>query len=197
MSFKRNSDIHFERFGQTFTYDSIALYQEEGNLVTLDSLEKLPPSVLLQTVLNISQMIELQQDIKAFSEGGLDIDAAVENGEEVLAMQFQDIRKVLDDLAFTQQFSKDDLTKMLDYVYGTGKPKPFTEGLSSVLFASALAFQRELLYSAMESRKMSLEEASGIIRKLPYGGTFLLEGEPTLNELSQFLLKLKTKLKRT
>lgn len=186
LSFKRNSDIHFERFGQTFTYDSIALYQEDGNLVTLESLEKLPPSVLIQTVLNISQMIESRQDIKAFSEGGLDIDAAVENGEEVLAMQFQDIRKVLGDLAFTQQFSKENLIKILDYVYETEKPKPFTEGLSSVLFTSALACQRELLYSAMESRKMSLEEVSGVIRKLPYGGTFLLDGEPTASELSQF-----------
>jgi hypothetical protein len=186
LSFQRNSDIQFERFEQTFAYDSIALYQKDGNLVTLESLEKLPPSVLLQTVLNISQMIESQQDIKAFSEGRLDIDAAVENSEAVLAMQFQDIRKVLGDLAFAQQFSKEDLTKMLDYVYETGKSKPFTEELSSVLFTTALACQRELLYSAMESRKMSLEEASGIIRKLPYGGTFLLDGEPTTNELSQF-----------
>lgn len=186
LSFQRNSDIRFEKFGQTFTYDSIALYQEDGNLVTLESFKKLPPSVLLQTVLNISQMIDSQQDIKAFSEGGLDIDAAVENSEEVLAIQFQDIKKVLGDLSFTQQFSKEDLTKMLDYVYETGKFKPFTEGLSFVLFTSALACQRELLYSAMESRKMRLKEASEVIRRLPYGGIFLLSGEPSTNELSQF-----------
>lgn len=184
---EKRAAVPIKRWGQTFNYDSYAVFQD-GQLADTDYWEKLPASDLVQAVMQVSLLVEQNSGIKSFSDGNLNADKAT-GGEEALGFQYLDILTAIGNAAFSHRFTVDDVSKILDYVYSTGKVKPFIGGLTSEVFGAVLFSQRDVLYSALEARKRSLGEANTTIDKLSYGGIFLLDAEPTAAELCQSFIQ--------
>lgn len=183
LTLEKRTSIPIKRREQAYNFDSYAVFRD-GQLVDRGYLDKLSAPELVQTVMEVSTIIEQKPEIKAFTDGKLNTDKA--KGEEALAYQYLDILDALSNAARANHFSVDDLRKILDYVYDTEKVKPFMEGLTSEVFGAVLYWQKDVLYSALETRKRSLADANSTIDKLPYGGIFLVDGEPTLADLSQY-----------
>jgi len=182
LTVEKKAAVPITRWGQTFNYDSYAIFHD-GQLADADYWEKLPSSDLVRKVTQASSVIEQNPDIKAFSEGSLNADNA--KGEEALGYQYLDILDAISHAAQSHRLSVDDVGEILDYVYDAEKIKPFMGGLTSEVFGAVLTFQRDVLYSALQKRGRSLANANAAIDKLPYGGIFLLDKEPTASELSK------------
>jgi len=183
-SLERKQGISLEKFGRITKYDSFAMLHE-GQVVDEGHWKTLASSKLVTEILDISQAIEQNPEVKTFADGHLDVDVATKSGEEVLGFQYLDMLKAVDDAVFAGQLTIEDIGKLLDYVYSGTKPKPFVGELTGVIFNAVLSTQREDLYKALASRRQNLAEASMKIDKLHYGGIFLLDREPTAAELSQ------------
>lgn len=164
-------------------YENSFAVHENGRLINDEFWASLTSSELIDSAIEISRLIEGTEDIKAFATGSLDFDSV--KGEEVLAHQYQNMLRALKELIFARRLTEEDVGKILDYVYDTDTIKPFLEAMTSVIFNVILAPQRDILYSAMATRKKSLAEATDIIDKFYYGGFIMLESEPQVGEVAE------------
>ncbi len=183
-SLEKKQGIPLEKFGRITNYDSFAILRE-GRVVDEGHWKALTGSELITEVLDISHAIEQNPDVKTFADGHLDVDTATESGEEVLGFQYFDMLRAVDEAVFAGQLTVEDIGELLDYIYSGAKPKPFAGELTGVIFNAVLTTQREVLYKALSLRRKNLADASAMINRLPYGGIFLLDREPTAAELSQ------------
>jgi hypothetical protein len=184
LTLEKRQGIPLEKFGRTTNYDSFA-FLREGRVIDEAYWQKFSGPELINEVLSVSDTIEQNPEVKAFTDGHLDIDVATTSGEEVLGFQYLDMLRAIDDAVFAGQLSTEDIGKLLDYVYSGTKPKPFAGEFTRVIFNAVLSTQREDLYKALALRRKKLADASAMIDKLPWGGIFLLDKEPTVAELSQ------------